>query len=445
MERIVRSTAVGLTALLLLLTAALLVAQKTWIEAPDRSDPDNFLYGSIGTEVIPLPVFQVLPDLFPDRFQPGGPQTGDWVEQYGFLHGTAGVNEGLPVGFAVSRHRPRSGAPSPVPFIGFSCALCHTARIQTKESEEGVFVMGMGNHSLDLFAWIEALQGALLDEQRLTLAAVAERYQSRFNRTLTVTEKVTIRLWLAGARRELRASLAKWDDPHEPAQLRDAATLPNGPSRTQAFRELVRFVLDRPGAVDRSYSKLPAIYRQATRGWAQYDGSVREPLSRSVFAAIAAGSTRENLVLPDLIHIVRQNIEYSLRLDGPRWCDVFPDHPVDAAKVRRGWEVYRQHCNDCHGHPDAAGGWAPGSRHGEVVPSDVIGTDSERVRIRHYDALVRRLAESIPEGSPIRPDPSGLRSTGGYINAPIESVYSRVPFLHNGSVLTPVEHDCFRP
>jgi hypothetical protein len=437
--RALRIAAVGLTALVLLATAAFLAVQVSWAEAPPRSDEENFLHGSIGTELMPLPVFLVLPEIFPDRFQPGGPGAGDWVEQYGFLRGQAGVNEGLPVGFAVSHRRPRSGAPSPVPFVGFSCGLCHTARIQLREGDAGVFVVGMGSHALDLFAWVEALQGALLDEGRLTLAAIDLRHQTRTGKPLTLAERAVIGVWLSGARDALRANVPKWGEPHEPGQLRDAAVLPNGPSRTQAFRELVRFILDRPGAEDRSFSKLPPVYRQADREWAQFDGSVRDPLTRSVFAAVAAGATRENLVLPDLFRSVSRNIEYSLRLEGPRWADVFPDRPIDSAKRDRGREVYRQHCDACHGHRDKDGPWIRGARHGEVLTPDQLGTDPERVRIRHYEHMVRSLAAAIPEGSPIRPAAAELRTTGGYVNAPIEAAFSRVPYLHNGSVLTLAE------
>ena len=46
---------------------------------------------------MPLPVALVLPDLFPDDFQPAGAQAGDWIEQFGFIRSDPGTNDGLPV------------------------------------------------------------------------------------------------------------------------------------------------------------------------------------------------------------------------------------------------------------------------------------------------------------------------------------------------------------
>jgi hypothetical protein len=444
MLKVIQKTLIGLTALALLFTVALLVWEPTWVHTPSRSAHENFIYGTIGTEVLPLPVFQVLPDLFPERFQPAGAAAGDWIDQYGFIHGVPGVNEGLPVGFAISDHRPKSGAPSPTPFVGFSCALCHTAVIRTDESDQGHVVYGMGNNALDLFAWIDALQGSILDE-KLTPEAIAEAYQKKFGKSLGLVDRQMIRLWLSNARQQLQADLPKWGDPYDGPQLRDWQVMPNGPSRTQAFRELVRFFLDRPAASDHAYSKLPAIYSQANREWAQADGSVRNPQTRSVLAALAAGATINNLEVPPIQEDLLRDVQYSLTLQGPKYADIFPDHPIDPEKARRGWAVYQQYCDACHGHPDpTTGAWVKGKSQGEVVPVEQLGTDPERVNIRHYKELSQRLYDSIPDGSvlkpnraDIRPGPAGV--THGYINAPLESAFSRVPYLHNGSVLTLAE------
>jgi len=46
---------------------------------------EAFLSGSISAESMPLAVFHVLPDLFPDQMQPGGAAAGDWIDQFGFV------------------------------------------------------------------------------------------------------------------------------------------------------------------------------------------------------------------------------------------------------------------------------------------------------------------------------------------------------------------------
>jgi hypothetical protein len=65
--------------------------------------------------------------------------------------------------------------------------------------------------------------------------------------------------------------------------------------------------------------------------------------------------------------------------------------------------------------------------------------DPARVKIRFYDRLARLIFEYFPDGHPLKPKRDDLRATHGYITAPIESVFSRAPFLHNASVPTLAE------
>ncbi|QSQ20041.1 hypothetical protein JY651_32835 [Pyxidicoccus parkwayensis] len=439
MKRALQLTAIALTALVLLATVALIVIEPGWAKSEQRAPKDTFLYGSVGVELMPLPVLQVMPDLFPERFQPAGAAAGDWIDQFGFVRGKPGVNEGLPIGLMVSNYRAKSGDPSPTRWVGFSCGLCHTAIIQTDEQDPGVVVVGMGNHSLDLFAWLEAVQGSLLDEERLTVDTISRAYEARFKKPLGAVERLMVKLSLDAARADLQSHLPGWDAPHEAAKLRVPRYLTNGPSRTQAFRELVRFFMNRPASEDRAHSKLPSIFLQRNRDWAQADGSVSDPTTRSVFAVLAAGATPENLVVPGIRGNLQQVVDLTLHLQGPRYADVFPKHPIDPAKAERGRNVYMRYCNDCHGAPGPDGTWQRGRLQGQVMSVEAIGTDPERVGFRYYEQLIPAVYDAIPDGHPFKPRRDTLRSTGGYVNAPLESVFTRVPYLHNGSVLTLAE------
>src|SRR4051794_23462837 len=111
-----------------------------------------FFHGTIGTEVMPLPVAQVLPDIYPEHFQPLGKNAGDWIEQFGFIRSPDPNSQGLPLGFTISDLMPVSGAKSPVKFVGLGCATCHTALIRRSIDDPGHLVTGVGNPALDLFA-----------------------------------------------------------------------------------------------------------------------------------------------------------------------------------------------------------------------------------------------------------------------------------------------------
>jgi hypothetical protein len=443
-----RLVVAGMCALLLAVTFGLLVAEASWLRPAAMSGEQSFNRGSSGTESLPLVVMQVLPDLFPDQFQPAGPAAGDWVAQFGFTPGTPGQNEGLPIGFAVSHHRPRSGAPSPTAFVGFTCGMCHTAFLQRSEEDRGTVVQGMGSTAVDFIAWVDAFKVAVLDEKRMTVAALDGAYQRRFGRSLTTADTLMTRVWLRDLRERLRDNLPKFDEPFAGPDLRNAALLPNGPSRTQPFRNLVRNIMDRPATNgDHGYCKIPSVFEQANRRWGQFDGSVGNRVTRSVLAAVAIGATKENLIIPDISKGVVDAIEYTTMLKAPRYAALFPAEAagLDRGRVERGRAGYDRYCRDCHGGRDPeTRRWVPGARTGEVVPAVDLGTDRERVEFRYYEVLPDLLVDYFPKGHPLKPDRAELRPgpagrVHGYINAPIEGVWARAPYLHNGSVLTLAE------
>ena len=119
--------------------------------------------------------------------------------------------------------------------------------------------------------------------------------------------------------------------------------------------------------------------------------------------------------------------------------------PAGYVKIERGRDVYMQYCTACHGYPDSdSDGWVKGERQGEVVPHEELETDPERVTFRYYDVVADDIYDHFPGGHPLRPPRESLRpgplgTTRGYINAPLESVFTRAPYLHNASALTMAE------
>src|SRR5690349_2130169 len=75
-------------ALGLVLTLILIRVERSWVKPVPRSPEEAFLYGSIGTELMPLPVAEVLPDLIGK----------DWIDLFGFISSSK-ANQGLPLGF----------------------------------------------------------------------------------------------------------------------------------------------------------------------------------------------------------------------------------------------------------------------------------------------------------------------------------------------------------
>lgn len=446
-KRIVQIVLVILSALVLAFVLLFVFLESRWVQPKQLGQHEAFLYGPTGTELMPLAVFKVLPEMFPEHFHPAGQSAGDWIDQFGFNRGTPGVNEGLPLGFSITNYRPKSGAPSPVPFVGFSCSMCHVSQIR-RAGKEPVLVEGMGNYSVDFIGWVDAVRSSLLDEQRMTPDAIGEAYEKKFGQSLSFAEKAMIRVWLPGTQTFFRNNLPKYDEPFAGKDLRDSRLMPNGPARTQPFRNLIRLVLDRPATTgDYAFCKVPTLYEQRNRDWGQYDGSIANRLSRSVLAAIATGATIENLIIPEVSQGVIGAVDYTVELKGPRYQNLFPEEAarLDPQKIARGKQVYMQSCYECHGvRNEQTGAWEKGKRTGEVVPIEEIKTDSERVSFRYSEILPDYLYNFFPDGHPLRPKREDIRpgpagTTRGYINSPIESVFARAPYLHNGAVLTLAE------
>jgi hypothetical protein len=438
MIRGLQIVAVVLTAVFLAAAVGFVILEKTWT-GPEPTTPEQyFLYGSTGTELMPLPVFQVLPDLFPDQFQPAGKSAGDWIDQFGFIRGKEGVNEGLPLGINVSYHRPKSGAPTPVPFVGFNCAACHTARIRRSLAGDGPVIYGMGNPAIDLVAFGEAVKTSLLDEKRLTLPIIASAYEAKYHKSLGVLDRLLIYVWLTGARKEIQAELPLRDWPRGGPELRNSSVLPSGPGRNEPMKETIRFLIDRTPSPDGGSSEIPSLYHQERREWAQYDGSVRDPLTRNSLAALGVGASVYNLRLPPLFHTLQQSYVYLKGLDGPRYTEIFSDQKIDAARAQRGRDVYIRYCGDCHGRPDG-NDWRKGKRQGDVVPPQEVGTDDARVAFRYYNESAQLIFDFFPDGHPLKPPRSDIRAGHGFINSPIEAAFSRAPYLHNGSIATLAE------
>ncbi|UWU83189.1 hypothetical protein N2605_27105 [Bradyrhizobium yuanmingense] len=453
--------------LALLAVSALIWLERDWAKPDTSRDPEAaFLHGSIGTELMPLPVAVALPVLFPEHFLADGAR-GDWIEQFGFIRGAGeDLKQVLPLGFVVSRYRPGSGAPSPVPFVGFSCGLCHVTAIRTADDGSARQVPGPGSISLNLFAWLDAFQAAVLARRpllpgeaadpeqpppyRMTIATIREAYSEASGRDMKPAERLMTALWLRQIRARLETGLPRFDEPHGHGLSRDPQVTPTGPTRTQPFRTIVRQVLQRPGNDMPVYTKIATVFSQDLRRRAQVDGTIANLYARSSLAALAAGATVENMRNPEVVHNIRAASDYTRALRAPSFAQMFPDHvPGDQSRLARGREMYQAHCFGCHGDRDDAGtGWSNGPKTDEVTPVGAIGTDPARVTFRHYGSVPERLFRLFDQHHPfhfareeIWPQRGEEQNSAirGYLNAPLDGVFLRAPYLHNASVLTLAE------
>ena len=109
-----------------------------------------------------------------------------------------------------------------------------------------------------------------------------------------------------------------------------------------------------------------------------------------------------------------------------RWLNDLPppSYPFEISEdsAKRGADIFRQRCFDCHD--------TRGSKVGKVEPIDKIQTD--RGRLDSYTQFLLEAQQDYTEGHfwSFR----NFKKTNGYANQPLDGIWARAPYLHNGSV-----------
>ena len=163
---------------------------------------------------------------------------------------------------------------------------------------------------------------------------------------------------------------------------------------------------------------LPSLWNQRIRRdlWLHWDGNNNSVEERNKSAAIGAGATPDSLDLPAMTRIE----DWIVDLKPP----AYPAERIDAAKAAQGAAAYQRECAGCHE--------VGGATIGQVTPLAEVGTDRER--LDSFTAALATGMNTIGEGKPWRF--SHFRKTDGYANMPLDGIWLRAPYLHNGSVPT---------
>ena len=384
------------------LLAALAFACSRGSDTPTEPDIENhFKYGSFGTEEgagVPYWLFRVLPTVFADKL-PDRPGNG-W-EKLGFVQESA--DRDRPIGTT----RAKNGV---VELAGLNCATCHVGTVRETPSSPRQIVLGMPANQMDLQGYARFLTAAAQDPRfnASTLIDAVEQVNPDFG----FMDDVFYRLFLVRRTRSGildRSRDNAWFD----------ARPPQGPGRVDTFNPYkVMFDFDMSADTTVGTADLPSLWNQRVRRglWLHWDGNNDRVEERNKSAAIGAGATPESLDLASLGRVE----EWILDLKPP----AYPAARIDQARATRGQGVYAGACASCH---DIG---AP--RVGQVTPLKEIGTDPER--LRSFTPELAKRMNTLGEGYPWRF--SHFRTTDGYANMPLDGLWLRAPYLHNGSVPT---------
>ncbi|HEX8195655.1 MAG TPA: cytochrome c [Pyrinomonadaceae bacterium] len=387
--------------LVIIVLLALFATYLFWKYVPDAAVDyadinEHFKYGSIGSEPVnglPYWVWKVLPDMFPEKL----PVPGKGYEAFGLIQEP---DRETPIGFSVRRVY--------IDRVGMNCALCHTGTVRETPQSQARIISGMPANKLDLQGYARFLYACAKDP-RFTADNVIQAIERR--KYLNPVEKIIYREAVWRTRDALVAQADK---------LSFMDSRPNwGPGRVDTFNPYKVLQFNFPMDNDHTVgtADLPVIWNQRPREGMQlhWDGNNTSVLERNKSAALGAGVTPTSIDIKRLRRIEDWLWDFS----PPRY-----PYPVNEELAAKGEPVYKQNCASCHAFD--------GANVGKVVPIEEIGTDRSRLDSYTYELLENQ--NTLYTGYPWRF--SHFSKTNGYANMPLDGVWLRAPFLHNGSVPT---------
>ncbi|BAW80366.1 cytochrome C [Candidatus Nitrosoglobus terrae] len=370
-----------------------------------------FKYGSIGNESnqgIPYWVWRVLPKIFPDYLPNGYDALGNpWEPGYD-----------VPVGFS----KQTVGFPRVAP----NCAFCHVAQYRTQENESPTIVVPGPGNTVNPQGYASFLTQAANDDrfnsdnilEQIALIYRLSKIDKWFYRYLIIpaTKKALITTGKQSAWIQARPT---WGlgrvDPVNPFKFNNLHMKDDGTIGNSDIMPLWDI----------------KIYEGDALHWDGLTTNLHESITAS---AIGVGMTYSATANKNLARIENW-LQTGVHLpSSPYSADKSPDSPyyLDKQLITAGKKIYEDHCAQCH---------APqGSRYRTVVALKEVGTDRHRLdewtaetskRVNNY-----RGSHSWYQLAFNSWNFEHFRKIWGYLAIPLDGLWLRGPYLHNGSVPT---------
>ncbi len=385
-------------------------------EAEEFDDPvAQFKYGSTGGDRnfgLPYVMWQSLPVLFADLL-PEGRQDEGW-EAFGFLYEEdAALDHVRPVGTSLRRNMGMDR-------IFLNCAGCHAGAVRTEDEGRRLIYAGMPSNTVDLSAFQTFLARAVVDERFSGERFVAEI--DHMGLEMNPINRMAMKFIAVPIVRERLLTIV---DRFEDFVHREPTF---GPGRFDTFnpaKALLNWNFnDLPEAELIGVVDFPSVWMQGQKEGMQlhWDGNNTKVSERNRSAAFGTGATPPLL---DRASLARMEAWLAVA-EPPRFQDVFPAQ-FDEGLAAEGSAIYAGECAACHGQPREF----RGENIGSVTPIDRIGTDRARLDNYTRDLAVNQNMLYAEYGDERF---QTFRKTDGYANAPLDGLWLRAPYLHNGSV-----------
>lgn len=472
---------VGLVVLLVLLIGSiyLLIRLNDDVPVTYEADEDHFKYGSTGGERgyglqfgfgVPYWIWIALPEIFPEHLP--GKKAGEGYSSFGMIYEDGkDPHFDLPIGMSMRR---RQG----IDRVYFTCSACHTGSVRDTPEGEAQIVLGMPSNvfrfgELGLFLYNSAHDIRFrpnyfmpkikqLAELRRKEYPTREGYRpAEFG---FIDQQIFKWAGINLMREQLISLMGRL------TAFIDFSTW--GPGRVDTFnapKALLGFDMTHaPEREKRGNVDFPSIWNQQFRKgmhvhWDANNCSVDE---RNLSAGYGTGATPATLDKEKMLRIA----DWIWDAEPP----AFPQDRINSDLAAEGEPLYRQYCWECHGNgrpPFKTAG--DDSKVGGLTPIEQVGTD--RWRLDSYTPELAAAQNTLYAGFPELDDEvcrdyalnkvcdpdqpvdefremrqrcypnrfSHFRKTYGYANMPLDGLWLRAPYLHNGSV--PTLRDLLKP
>ena len=355
---------------------------------------ERFKYGSIGAENeqgLPYYLWLVLPRMFPDLL----PGPGGYVSLG--LHWEEGRE--LPIGFS----KKTVGFPR----VAINCAFCHSGTVRTAPNAVPSIHLGGPGHQFDSQSYQRFLF-ACGSDPRFTADNIMEALEPVYE--FSLIESFLFRYIIIP---QVQSGLLERRE-----EYAWTYEMPDwGHGRIDPFNPVKLGRLGQPldGTIGNS-DKVPIWNLRPRVGmslhWDGLSSTLRDVILSS---AIGDGATHDSLPVEDMVALEN----WLMDVKPPQ----FP-FPIDEALAAQGQPIYAEHCASCHEFGQ--------EKTGTVIPLDEVGTDRHR-----FDMWTKASAEAYNAfADGYEWDMNGFGKPDGYVAVPLDGVWIRAPYLHNGSVPT---------
>jgi mono/diheme cytochrome c family protein len=432
---------------------------------------DHFKYGSTGGERgyhlqfgfgVPYWIWIALPEIFSNHLPDG--KAGQGYSALGMVYEDGkDPRFDLPIGLSMRR---KQG----IDRVYFTCSVCHTGTWRESPGGARHIVLGMPSNTVDFGGVAEFLRQSANDfrfqpSYMMPVIRQLEAARQRAHPTASgyrpkafgLVDRLLFQYVGVSLMREQLLTLM--------GRLSFVNFRAWGPGRVDTFeppKALLGFRMnevpekERLGIVD-----FPSIWHQKARKGMRlhWDGNNCSVDERNLSAGFGTGATPATLDRDRL-----------LRIADWLWTDAtppaMPAEHVNQTLAAQGEPIYREYCQSCHGtRQPPFRQLGDGSKVGEVTPLEEIQTD--RYRLDSYTPDLAQAQNSLYAGSPAAGEEacreyienvcnptqddakyrelrnrcypsrfSHFRKTYGYANMPLDGIWLRAPYLHNGSVPT---------